>query len=261
MLQISKKHGQVMVTTHSPYFISGENFSALRMLKVRDKKVQASSALYNDVSRAIADAKGEQPNPQSAIHAGLVQKLQPPLNEVFFSRFAVLVEGPEDVAFLRTQMDLRGKWNEFLSLGGHMVPVTGKEAMVSPAAICKTLTHPFFCVLDGDKKKFGSDTHTKALAALAKVEISKILEGQDYFGPSAVIWSEKIGVSVANDFGDDWGRAHSVTCKAIGVNEGAASKNPLLINLSLSSLASTGRYSTSLDKAVDQILKFGRSIT
>lgn len=260
LLQISKKHGQVIATTHSPYFISGENFSALRMLKVKGKKVTAKSALYNDVSRIIAEAKGEKPNPQSAIHAGLIQKLQPPLNEMFFSRFAILVEGPEDLAYLRTQFDLQGKWSEFLSFGGHIVPVGGKEAMVSPAAICVALEHPFFCILDGDKQIFGKDTHTKALAALAKIDMSKIVQGKDHFSKRAIIWADKIGAAVSSDFGDDWQRAHSVTCKTIGVSEGSASKNPLLINLTLSALASAGKHSKTLDIAIKQILSFGNSL-
>ena len=260
MIQISQKHGQVMATTHSPYFISGENFAALRMLKVKEKKVRVSSALYNDVSRVIADAKGEKPNPQSAVHAGLVQKLQPPLNEVFFARFAVLVEGVEDIAYLRTQFDLRGKWSEFLSLGGHMVPVSGKEAMVSPAAICTTLNHPYFCILDGDNKKFGDDPHSKAIASLGGFDPSKIVDKTDYFGDRTIAWSNKIGASVANDFGEEWSRVHSITCKTLGVSEGSASKNPLLINLSLATLASAGKYSGSLDKAINQLLEFGKSL-
>jgi putative ATP-dependent endonuclease of the OLD family len=260
LLQISKKHGQVIATTHSPYFISGENFAALRMLKVKNKKVVAKSALYTDVSRIIADAKCEKPNPQSAIHAGLIQKLQPPLNEMFFSRFAVLVEGPEDIAYLRTQFDLRSKWSEFLSLGGHIVPVGGKEAMVSPAAICEALEHPFFCILDGDKLKFGDDAYTKALATLAKIDLTKIVAGKDHFSDRAIIWIDKIGSAVASDFGADWQRAHSVTCKTIGVNEGTAAKNPLLINLTLSVLSAANKYSQTLDTAINQILKFGTSL-
>lgn len=220
----------------------------------------AKSALYNDVSRIIAEAKGEKPNPQSAIHAGLIQKLQPPLNEMFFSRFAILVEGPEDLAYLRTQFDLRGKWSEFLSLGGHIVPVGGKEAMVSPAAICEALEHPFFCILDGDKKIFGSDVHTKALTALAHIDVPKIVQGKDHFDNRAIIWADKIGSAVAADFGDDWARAHSTTCKTISVNEGSAAKNPLLINLTLSVISSAGKYSKTLDTAINQILMFGNSL-
>lgn len=116
LLQISRKHGQVLVTSHSPYFISGESFPALRLFQVKGKKVAVRSTTYNDVSVIIADAKQEKPHPRSAVHAALIQKLQPPLNESFFSRFAVLVEGIEDVAFLRTQFDLRKKWTELLSL-------------------------------------------------------------------------------------------------------------------------------------------------
>jgi len=260
MLHISKKHGQVLVTTHSPYFISGENFSALRMLKVRNKKVRATSAHYNDVSRVIGEAKGEPPNAQSAMHAGLVQKLQPPLNETFFSRFAVFVEGIEDIAYLRTQFDLTQKWWEFLSLGGHMVPVLGKEAMVSPAAICTSLEHPYFCILDGDKKKFGTDPHSKAIAALTGVDITTMRDNADFFGNRTIVWADKIGTSVATDFGEEWNRVHSTTCRTIGVHEGAAAKNPLLIHLSLATLGAAGKYSKSLDKAVDAILAFGRSL-
>jgi hypothetical protein len=260
MLQISRKHGQVLLTTHSPYFISGENFSALRMLKVRNKKVQVSSALYNDVSSVIADAKDERPNPQSALHAGLIQKLQPLLNEIFFCRFAVLVEGPEDIAYLRTQFDLRNRWNEFLALGGHMVFVAGKEAMVSPAAICATLNHPFFCILDADEKKFGEDAHSKAIASLAGIDMSKLVEGQDHFDTRAIVWKNKISTAVNTDFKGDWERVHSMTCKAIGVSEGAASKNSLIINLSLSSLAASNKHSTSLDKSIERIIAFGQSL-
>jgi hypothetical protein len=216
--------------------------------------------LYNDVSRIIGEAKGEAPHPQSAVHAGLIQKLQPPLNEMFFARFAVLVEGIEDVAYLRSQFDLRKKWHEFLSLGGHMVPVSGKEAMVSPTAICAALKQPFFCILDLDGKRFGDEIHSRALATLLRLDPSKLEFGKDYFGENVIIWSDKIGSAVAKDFGDDWGRSHSATCRTIGVNEGTASKNPLLINLTLANLASVPKFSQALDGAIDRILAFGKSI-
>jgi len=260
LLQVSRKHGQVLVTSHSPYFISGENFSALRLLKATDRKVAVKSATFNDISVLIAEAKNERPHAQSAIHAGLVQKLQPPLNEIFFARFAVLVEGVEDVAFLRTQFDIRDKWTRLLSLGGHIVPALGKEAMVSPAAICTALDHPFFCVLDADGQLFGSEPYSRAIAHFAQVDLSTIRKDTNHFDKRAVVWGSKIGPAVSSDFGDDWSRVSSEVCRVIGASEGRASKNPLLINLTLNNLAAANKFSKNLDEAIDRILAFGERL-
>jgi len=52
------------------------------------------------------------------------------MNEMFFSAVPVFVEGLEDVAYVSSYMTLLGLWDEFRSLGCHLIQVQGKSNLI-----------------------------------------------------------------------------------------------------------------------------------
>jgi putative ATP-dependent endonuclease of OLD family len=97
--QLSSTHSQVMVCTHSPYFVSGEGFEDVRMIR-KDPAGKCTTVAwlsYADLLKAWTEATGQQPTKPEGVLAKVHQELQPQLNEMFFTNRLILVEGLEDV--------------------------------------------------------------------------------------------------------------------------------------------------------------------
>lgn len=60
LLRISEGNSQVLVTTHSPYFTSGQHFENVRMLRrSADKSVSQKNATFDAVAKIVADVTGK----------------------------------------------------------------------------------------------------------------------------------------------------------------------------------------------------------
>jgi ABC-type uncharacterized transport system ATPase subunit len=150
--QLASKNTQVMVSTHSPYFVSGSVFENVRVVRrpARDVSSTVKWASAADVGLKIGDALGEQFVPPSATIAKLQQLLQPQLAELFFATKVVFVEGREDVAFIQTYLQLKGLWDEFRKHGCHPVAVEGKSELLRPLVVTQQTGIPSFVIFDAD---------------------------------------------------------------------------------------------------------------
>lgn len=115
---LSKKNSQVILTTHSPYFVSGKGFESVRMTRkgINVGKTKITQYTHKALTKRLATALGESPGSPSATMAAVEQIMQPSQNELFFSSVPVLVEGTEDIAIIATYLRLSEKWNEFESV-------------------------------------------------------------------------------------------------------------------------------------------------
>ncbi len=128
---LSKGNAQVIVSTHDPLFVSGQGFEDVRMIRkdVGQRHSAVSHMSFDEISQAVAAATGEQPVQPEGVLAKIHQALQPALNEMFFTRRLILVEGLEDVAYLLSCLNLLEKAEEFRRLGGHIVASNGKSEL------------------------------------------------------------------------------------------------------------------------------------
>ena len=97
---------------------------------------------------------------------------------MFFSKFVILVEGYEDVGYVRGAIGAYGYEEEFLSYGYNIIPVMGKEEMVPVIELCKAFRIPYFVVFDadsnnqnGDKKSQIEKTNKTLYAQLSALHI------------------------------------------------------------------------------------------
>jgi putative ATP-dependent endonuclease of the OLD family len=73
-------NAQVIVSTHSPYFVTGRHFENVRLVR-RDDKQRNSTVKWStcgEIATALSDASGEKLLPVDAERAHLHQALQPP---------------------------------------------------------------------------------------------------------------------------------------------------------------------------------------
>lgn len=259
---LSKANSQVIVTTHSPLFVSGEGFEDVRM--VRKDAVQKCSTVsymsYNDIAHAVAAATGEPLSRPQGVLAKIHQALQPSLNEMFFTSRLVLVEGLEDVAYLSSYLNLLGKWDQYRRSGCHIVPVNGKSEMLRPLVIAKHIRIPTFVVFDSDAdeldpgKRAKHQKDNKALLALLGKASENPLPTTSLWGPGFVMWRSNIGALIRAEIGAaEWSAFQTEADKQYG-HAGGLRKNTLHIGFCLTQAWESGKRSPSLERLCAEIL-------
>jgi predicted ATP-dependent endonuclease of OLD family len=222
---LSEKGSQVMVCTHSPLFVRGESFENVRLIR-RDPTTKASviaSCSAVDIEGAVTTARGKASPLRAAAIAKLDQELNPELNELFFAPYIVLVEGTEDIAYIKAHMLKMGVMERFRALGGHFVPVHKKSRMPKPLAILKKLGIPFFCLFDADGDCTKADERTchesdnKALLALMGMDSTQPFPAETVWTDSATVWATSHTKVIEADFGPEaWKQAKDTVRTAHG---------------------------------------------
>ena len=212
---LSERGSQVMVCTHNPLFVRGESFENVRLIRrdrsTKQSTVSSSSAV--EIEGAVTTARGKASPRRDAAIAKLDQELNPELNELFFAPFIVLVEGTEDIAYLKAHMLRNGQMERFRALGGHFIPAHRKSRMPKPLAILKKLGIPFFCLFDadGDCKPEELANHqgdNKTLMSLLGINGVDPSPSETVWTETATIWATSFTKVIEADFGAEaWKQA------------------------------------------------------
>ena len=144
---LSQGNAQVVVSTHSPLFVSGEGFEGVRLIRKNETKEfsTVSSISYEELATAVSAATGQAlAKPEGAL-AKIHQALQPALNEMFFTGRLILVEGLEDAAYLTAYTNLLGRSEDYRRVGCHIVPANGKSQLIHPLIIAQAFRDSDLC--------------------------------------------------------------------------------------------------------------------
>jgi len=265
LLRLSEQNTQVLLASHSPYFVSGEGFESIRLVRKNNDKSIVKWTKHDKVSKIIAEAKGEKPLRRTGQLAKIHQALQPGLSEMFFASKIIFVEGLEDIAYVTTYLHLMNYWDEFRKLGCHVIPTQGKSEMLQPIAVSKTLEIPIFIIFDSDGDKpdrSGSrEKNRKDNVAILKLNgISKPdpFPSNTFWDDKVVMWSSDIEQVIEDEIGkSDWERFRSEADSKYG-HSGNLKKNTLHIASSLELAWNEGKKSKSLESVCENIIKFAR---
>ena len=260
--QLTTGNNQIVVTTHSPLFVSGEGFEDVRL--ARKPNVNTGTTVrqlrFKDLCSCIRAALGE--DPQSRIQ-GLVAKihqaLQPGIAEMFFAHVPVLVEGLEDVAYITTQLYLSGRWSDFRRQGCQLIPVNGKDKLIQPLAIAVELGVPTFVVFDADgntnaQHRGKHERDNRALMSLLGTTIDPF-PAAHVWGQNHAIWQANLTDTIKGDFGSHYTRL-TEAARQDYAQEGGLEKNGLFIAQWLSAAKSESLSSPTLDRLCESILNF-----
>lgn len=255
---------QIVVSTHSPYFVVGKGVEGVRLVrKNRSNICEVTYTAFGKVGQLIASATGEPPPKKlEGIRARLHQELQPLLNEIFFSPIVVLVEGLEDIAYLTTHLHLTGKWKDFRKSGCHFVPAGGKSHMLFSLAVMQLLQIPFFVIWDADataKNRLQHEKENKAILFLCAEKSPQPFPTTHTFASNYTLWAEKLGDTIDSDLaGTDWEEIREACRVELG-HPGGLEKNAIFLSETLTRAHEKGLVSSSLDKVCDNVLAFARS--
>jgi predicted ATP-dependent endonuclease of OLD family len=254
---------QVLISTHTPLFVSGEGFEDVRM--VRKYQGCTSSSVshmsYSQISETVATATGEKPTKPEGALAKVHQALQPVTNEMFFTRRLILVEGLEDVAYLLAYLNLLDKFDDYRRIGCHIVPTNGKSELLQPLVIAKHMGIPTYVLFDADADKpdrNGSRAkhvidNTALLTLLGKPDLDSMPDAV-VRGNGFTMWHSDITSIVEADIGkDEWTKFRAEADKRYG-HAGGLRKNSLHIGASLAFAWDAGKRSANLECVCNDIL-------
>lgn len=205
---LAGKNTQVLVTTHSPFFVSGKDFESVRLIR-REPSSRASSLSHTnsgDLNAYINTHSHYKERPTAAgLRAKITQSLQPSLNEMFFCSKPVFVEGLEDVAFITTALHLYGYWGDFHAKGCHLIAANGKNHLVHPVAVANKLNVPYFLVFDCDSGCRAEDApkhelDNKTLFSLVGAPTGDAFPVGGFSSKNCRAWQINMGKTVEADF-------------------------------------------------------------
>jgi len=258
--ELSRDQSQIILCSHSPHFIPGDDFHNVRL--VRESGIPARSAVsslkYGDLASELEKA-GEKPVKESGMVAKLYPTLRPEISEMFFSKRLVLVEGVEDVAYITSYIQLMDRYDDFRRSGYHIIPVGGKNELIKPLAIAKLLDIEVFVVCDADTDKTNDSEvgkHKKDNAAILHLlGHAKFENWPDYDVKknNLRMWKTNITKTVGPELGEQW-KQHVDQAAAYYGNAGGLNKNPLAVSRALESAWKSDLRSEALQDLVNEML-------
>ncbi len=261
----AKGNNQILVTTHSPLFVSGDGFENVRIFRKQGPH-QGSSVHFATfdrlVSRIREATQDDQHRPIRGMVAKIHQALQPSISEMFFARVSVLVEGLEDVAYLTTQLHLDERWEDFRRLGCHIVPVNGKDKLIQPLAMANELNLPVFTIFDADgdtikeEHRIKHEKDNRALMNVLDIDDPAPFPSGVIWGPNYVVWPTNLTKMVRNDFDSVQYERITNRVRQSYAQEGGLEKNHHFIADWVTQAYQEGLRSPTLERLCEQILQF-----
>lgn len=263
--ELSDDGSQILVCSHSPLFVPGDDFESVRV--VRESGAPAQSRVfqlsYAVLSRTL-NAAGQKLLKEEGILAKLFPTLNASISEMFFCKVLILVEGIEDVAYVSAYLELTAQMIQFRRYGCHIVPVGGKSELIKPIAMASQLNIPVYVVFDSDSDATRDDEVIKhkrdnsTLLALLGHEEDSDWPTQDIWHTNLTAWSTNITDVVAQELGEDW-KKHIDAAAANYGQPGGLQKNPLAVVWALRAAWDANIRSDSLAKLATNIAKFAKS--
>lgn len=264
--KLAQQNHQIALTTHSPYFVSINEFHGIRRVAKKSQKspsevFRASAAgVLDEIKRGFPDGFIK----ETALMAKIGMIMQPSQNEMFFAKVPIFIEGMEDAPYFATYLQLLGAWDEFLKLGCHFVKTDGKPNMTRPLAIANSLSIPAMSVFDSDVRGKGGDDEKNqieqntGLFILSNERAPKNFES-DFLGEKVLMFAPTLKDSIRAEVGADaWDSAFDAVVKSKDL-QGVGLKNPLVISAILEELWGQGTRSSKLMKACHMILSYAKS--
>ena len=254
---------QVIITTHSTYFVSGESFEEIRLIKKHGAsgKCHVHATDYDRFATRIAKATGKKPDKPTVARAKLFAALRPEPSEIYFCQRLVLVEGIEDRAFVSATLLLDDRWEAIRRAGLHIIPTDGKSGMLQLLTIAQELDILCFVVFDSDgltenpEHKLMHERDNNALRSALGLKGEPFPKNVDW-GDGHAIWPHTLEHEIRSELGkSDW---EALSNKARNAIDAGASlkKNPILVGEFLRFAWEEDKKPKILTELADRLIKF-----
>jgi len=235
LLELSQANSQIIICTHSPLFIPGDSFDKIRLAceQGEPSETKIKRLTYDSLAKELHKV-GEKLVSESGMVAKLYPSLNPVVNEMFFCKKLILVEGHEDIAYISSYLLLTEKMNEFRRHGCHIVPVEGKNKLIKPLAMAKLLNIPTMVIYDSDTDKTTEHEmpkhkkDNKAILALKGCSDESEWPDKTIIREGLTAWQTNLTIEIMSELGDNLKKFEDAAALHYG-NAGGLKKNPLSI--------------------------------
>ena len=253
---------QVMVCSHSPLFIPKNSFEKVRVIRESGNPIESLNSFikYENLSDFLTSI-GSKPVNNKGIIAKLFPYLSPSINEMFFCRVPVFVEGIEDIAYIKTYLELMDLSGQFRASGMHLINADKKSNIITPAAVLKLLNINGFMVYDSDTdcKEIHQVEHkrdNKKLLTIQGYDTDDEFQESNIVKPNLWAWKTNAGKEIKNEI-PNWDIYYTTSCAEFG-NAADLHKNPMVIARTLEIAWEARETSSSLIKLIENIIEFGK---
>lgn len=265
LMELSQSNSQVVICTHSPLFVPGSNVDRVRLVNEsgNPSETKIKSFRYSDLA-SLLDSVGEKLYTETGLVAKLYPTLTPIVNELFFCKKLILVEGQEDLAYISSYLMLADQMKEFRRYGVHVVPVNGKSNLIKPVAIANLLELPVMVVFDADTDKtrdFEVQKHkkdNKSILSLLGHYNNNEWPDSNLIQDNLTCWKSNLTDTIAEELGQSFKKHEDEAALSYG-NAGNLNKNPLAIAKALELAWNDNVKSQNLLDLVDRIVGFAKS--
>lgn len=268
LYKLSKQNSQIILCTHSPYFITGSIFENIKVFKKDNlNRSRVCNIKRDEISKLLErvnyDKISDEPD---AVRVKIYQALRTSLNELFFTKVIIFVEGYEDFAYITTYLNLLGLWDKFRRYGCHIIPTDSKSHMIEPLVIAKHIDTPTFVVFDSDAhsvngNKSKEEKHKKdnsVILSLMGYSNENPLPTETLWKDDLIMWKSELNKIVQYELGAEFEEIKN-TIRANYGNPGGIEKNSLFIADILKKAWDQGSKSDSLEKLCQQLIKYAEN--
>lgn len=262
LFDLSQTNSQIIICTHNPLFIPGDSFDKIRLVcEVGEpSETKVKRLFYQELADQLHNV-GEKLVSENGMVAKLYPSLNPVINEMFFCKKLILVEGHEDIAHINSYLLLTNKMIEFRRHGCHIVPVEGKHKLIKPLAMAKLLDIPTMVVYDSDTDKtreheiIQHKKENKAILELMNLNSKSNWPENSIIKENLTSWKTNLTDEISVEFGENL-RKYEDKAIAFYGNAGGLKKNPLAIAKMLEYAWIDGIKSQQLLNLTDRIVEF-----
>ena len=263
LYKLGGPNSQVLVSTHNPLFVTGEGVESVRMIRKKSDTSCSSvtQVTFDQIALDVSSATGRPLNrPQGAL-AKIHRALQPSINEMFFTKELVLVEGIEDRAYILAYLNLTDQFDEYRRIGCHVVPTNGKSRLLQPLVIAKHMGIPTYVVFDADadtphnnERRAMHERDNRAILSILGADQVEPFPDATIWGEHFAMWQSDIRKIVEADIGAETWRNCRDRADVLYGFAGNLGKNELHIATSLAIAWEEGHRSQSLEILCSRIL-------
>lgn len=255
---------QVMVCSHSPIFIPKTDFENVRIIRETGNPVETKNAriTYQELSDYLITIGGKPIN-RAGVVAKLFPYLSPSINEMFFCKVPIFVEGIEDIAYIKTYAELNTQSTDYRKLGCHLINADKKSNIIEPLAVAKLLKLDAHLVFDFDTDVIKAEHITehkrdnKKLLAIQGHDTESEWPANNIIKDNLWGWKTNLGDTIKKEI-PDWTKYYDQASLEYG-NAGGLQKNPLVISRTLELAWEAGEKSQTLLTLVGNIINFAQA--
>lgn len=257
--ELSKGETQIILTTHSPYFVDIDSLTGLRKTFNRQGFTETNGGSIEEITEAYNAYFDDAERKIEALRAKLCIQMQPKTNEIFFSDYVVLVEGISDQACLYSYLSLSDKMKTFQKRGCNIVEAGGKSPLIMLQLLARQFAIPYYLVFDCDGQEQDAGRrarHAKDnLTAFALVghQTSEAFPQDDICNERLTAWKTNIEDAMDEDLGELRDKCLEVGRRAAGHLKDCR-KNPIFIAAMMQEAWDKGCRFVRLGMMVDKII-------